>query len=58
MSIEEAYRSDLALPSPVQGLDILLDLLLIDIWVLVPLTAHCHVEHPIHQLPVSIQCTP
>jgi hypothetical protein len=48
--VSDTYGANLALTSPVQSLDILLNLLLVYIWVLVPLTTQCHIEHPIHQL--------
>jgi hypothetical protein len=45
-----AHGSNLALTSPVQCFDILLNPLLVDIWVLIPLTTQCHVEHSTCQL--------
>jgi len=42
---EIAHCSDLALASPVQSFDILLNLLLVYMWVFVPLSTQSHVEH-------------
>lgn len=50
MEFRIAHSPDLALASPIQSFNILLNPLLIDIWVLIPLTTQCHVEHPTCQL--------